>query len=875
MLGYKKTERLCLAEFGILLLLHILYGLAVYPRLVVIHIIIYAVLFWGSSLLLFLFCKYEKFVIYYTFAVAILCTYLISVDTKNMLHPLVVFACASIMAAMFVDKRILTAYEFATLFVIILFPLVHPELVPPYMMLVRYYMYTMVYIFILQSLLWLVKYYQTYREELDEITREAVAASRSKSTFLANMSHEIRTPMNAITGMSELLLQGSLSPAQREYVTTIRNASDNLLEIINDLLDFSKIDAGKLELSEAPYNIGSMIYDMQNLIATRLIGKEVVFLIRMDPTIPALMNGDDGRIRQMLLNVLTNAVKFTKKGIIELEINWEKVNGQNCRLIFKVRDTGIGIRKEELPGLFDAFAQADLKRNRNVEGTGLGLAITKKLAEQMQGTIQMESEYGEGTSVTITILQEIIREEPFVEWNQEEHRRVYLYEPNMQYQKNFLEILMKLGMEVKILHNLSKLEEQIEDREDTFLFYDFLKGNDKIKKLEEKAEHIHFVAIAGIQDQIGITGQDGVVFLRRPISIMSVAAVLRDEEIQTAQREEEGVHFSAPTAKVLVVDDNFVNLKVVEEMLLLYHIDVTIVSSGYDCIRSLEMQSEYDIIFMDHMMPHLDGIETTKIIRDKEQVHGGHQTIVALTANAMKGAEKMFLEQGMDDFLAKPVGLTQLEQILRKWIPKEKMQAEQQERRPEGYVDFELGVAGVGYREKSYLNILRVAVGEGKKKMPLIQKYFDEKDMENYAIEVHALKSGMAGIGAMRLSQMAKEHETAAKEGNYAYIEAHLYELLDYYQKVIDEIEKRITEKGGTEPIGKEDSREIREMLAQVKKALLEYESAEASEWLEKAMCHTKDSQKIKQVLQYTEQLEYEKALEILEEILADDDNTI
>lgn len=875
MLGYKKTEGLCLVEFGILLLLHIFYGMAVYPGLVVIHIAIYAVLFWGSSLALFLFCKYEKFVIYYTFAVAILCTYLISVDTKNLIHPLVVFTCASIVAAMFVDKRILISYEFATLFIIVLFPIVHPELVPPHIMLMRYYMYTIIYVFILQSLFWLVKYYQTYRENLDEITREAVAASRSKSTFLANMSHEIRTPMNAITGMSELLLQGNLTPAQREYVSTIRNASDNLLAIINDLLDFSKIDAEKLELSEAPYNIGSMIYDMQNLIATRLIGKEVVFLIQMDPTIPALMNGDDGRIRQMLLNVLTNAVKFTKKGKIELEINWEKAKGQKCRLIFKVKDTGIGIRKEELPGLFNAFAQADIKKNRNVEGTGLGLAITKKLAEQMQGTVQLESEYGAGTTVTITILQEIIREDPFVEWNQEEHRRIYLYEPNMQYQKNFLEIVMKLGMEVRILHNLSQLAGQIEDREDTFFFYDFLNGNEKVKKFAENAKHIRFVAIAGIQDQIGITDRAGAVFLRRPVSIMSVAAVLRDEEIQTVQREDEGVHFIAPTATALVVDDNFVNLKVVEEMLLLYHIDVTIVSSGYECIRSLEMQKEYDMIFMDHMMPHLDGIETTRIIREKEGIHGGHRTIIALTANAMKGAEKMFLEQGMDDFLAKPVELTQLEQVLRKWIPKEKQQEEKEEPISKGYVDFELGIAGVGNREKPYLNILKIAVREGKKKIPLIQKYFEEGDMENYAIEVHALKSGMAGIGAMGLSEMAKSHEFAAKDGDYAYIEAHIQELLECYRKVIDEMEGRLLEKGELETVSKEDSFRMEEMLAQVKKALLAYEPEEASEWMERAMRDAKDKGRMEKVLQYTEQLEYEKALEVLEEILSDENHTI
>lgn len=890
MLGYKKTERLCLIEFGILLLLHIFYGLAVYPGLVVAHIAIYALLFWGSSLLLFLFLKRERFVICYTFAAAILCTYLISVDTENLIHPLVVFACASIMAAMFVDKGFLIAYEITTLFVIILFPIVHPELVPPHLMLVRYYMYVIVYLFILQSLLWLVKYYQNYREDLDEITREAVAASRSKSTFLANMSHEIRTPMNAITGMSELLMQGNLSSTQREYVSTIRNASDNLLEIINDLLDFSKIDAGKLELSEGPYNIGSVIYDMQNLIATRLIGKEVVFLIQMDPSIPALMNGDDGRIRQMLLNILTNAVKFTEKGSIELEVSWKKARGQKCRLIFQIKDTGIGIRKEEMGGLFDAFVQADIRRNRNLEGTGLGLAITKKLAEQMQGTIQMESEYGSGTTVTITILQEILRQEPFVEWDQQERRRICLYEPNMQYQKNFQEIVRGLGMEPWIIRSLSNLEEEVEDREDTVFFYDFLKRDERLKRFQEKAKHIRFVAMAGIQDQIGMNGQEGAVILRRPVSVMSVAAVLRDEEPGTKRRETGRVHFSAPTARVLVVDDNFVNLKVVEEMLLLYHIDVTIVSSGYDCIRSLEMKNAYDIIFMDHMMPHLDGVETTKIIRDKEERQGGHQVIVALTANAMKGAEKIFLDQGMDDFLPKPVELAQLEQILCRWIPKEKILEAEQEDKTEagaeelpairegtvgGYIDFARGMEAVGNQEKPYLNILKVAVREGEKKLAQLWEYFDRGDLEHYRIEVHALKSSMAGIGAMGLSEMAREHELAAKEGDATWIELHIRELLECYRKVLEEMERRISERDQAK---REDGRNIsskRERLLHARMALLEYEPVEAVEWLEKAMSDGVKDPDLQKALQYTEWLEYDKALEILEEVLKNDNGTI
>lgn len=882
MLEYRNAERLCQVEFGILLLLHILYGMALYSKEVVIHIAIYALLFWVPPVILFLFLEKETFVKHYTCISFVLCTYLISLDIGSLIHPLIIFSCSTASIAIFADKKLLACYKIETLFVILFFPLVHPELITQDISLQSYYMYMVIYIVGMETLFAMIGFFISYKKNLDAKTREAVAANRSKTTFLANMSHEIRTPMNAITGMSELLLQGDLSPTEREYVNTIRGASDNLLQIINDLLDFSKIDAEMLEFTEVPYNIGAMVYDMQNLIATRLIGKEVAFLIRIDPSIPGLLNGDDGRIRQMLLNVLTNAVKFTKKGKIELEIQWEKTKERECRIIFKVTDTGIGIRQEEMPELFDAFVQADVKRNRNVEGTGLGLTITKKIAEQMHGSIELESEYGAGTVVTITILQEILQEEPLVEWKKERDKKIYLYEPNRQYQRNFLEIIRDLNMEVTILRGLSKLEEQVEDEGDTVFFYDFVKGKEKIQEFAKHTKYIRFIAIADMQDQIGITGEDAGAFLRRPVSVMSIAAALRDETVTTIQKKEEGVHLLAPNAKVMVVDDNYVNLRVIGEMLSIYQLDVSLVSSGYECIRLLELQKEYDVIFMDHMMPHLDGIETTRIIRDREGINGGHQIIIALTANAVKGASRMFLEQGMDDFLAKPVELEQLEEVLCKWIPKEKQMKKKAGEEPDVEVfyqgkqlDYKQGLMGVRNREKSYLNILRIAAEEGKQKIPLLREYFHDEKWEEYTIEVHGLKSSMVGIGAIHLSNMAKEHEFAGKAKDTGYIEAHFEELIQNYQELIDEIEMILKQKENTIGRKKEEQMSMQEIFNHIKEALTEYESENAYEWIEKAMERSKHNHRFEKLLKYTEQMEYEKALEALEELMIYNDDFI
>lgn len=884
MLGYKKTEALWLTEFGIFLLIHTMYAALNYPGPVAVHIVLYAILFWLPPLLLYFFCKFETFVKYYTLFSAILCTYLIAVDTENLMHPLLVFCGASVLVAMFVDIRLLEVYVAVTLFLIVFFPVFHPNIRAASFGLKRYYMYIAVYMFMMGSLFMLVHYYLKYKEKLDAKTSEAIAANRSKSTFLANMSHEIRTPMNAITGMSELLLQGDLSVTEREYVNTIRNASDNLLEIINDILDFTKIDVEKLELSEMPYNIGTMVYELQNLIAARLIGKETDFFINMEPTIPIKLKGDDGRIRQMLLNILTNAVKFTPKGKIELNIDWIDMGERDCQLIFQVKDTGIGIREEEIEGLFDAFTQADMKRNRNIEGTGLGLAITRRIAEQMDGFVKLESQYGEGTCVTIQILQEVLDGKPLVKLEKREERRIYLYEPNRQHQKNFLEIAERLGEEVIILRGLNGLEEQIEDLEDSFLFYDIVNGREKVREFAKRTEHVRFVAIAGIQDQIGITGKDVEMFLRRPISIMSVGAALKNQKIGTEQKEEEQICLYAPEARVMVVDDNFVNLKVVEELLLLYGLDVTSVSSGYECIRLLERQKEYDIIFMDHMMPHLDGLETTKIIRDRERLKGGHRTIVALTANAVKGVDRMFIEQGMDDFLPKPVNLEHLEKILRKWIPKEKQQEIQKEPQKEGrmpvgtakQIDVKAGIAGAGNREEIYRKVLETALMEGKKKIPLLRRYLAE-DMGAYIIEVHALKSTMAGIGAMRLSQMAKEHELAGKAGDVKFVSRHSGELLDTYQEVLEEIEKMLGEVKAEEPDVQKREQKLNkgEILRKIQESLLKYESEEAYEWIQEAMRRSEHSYRLEKIMKYTEQLEYEKALKALEEEMDYDEDMI
>ena len=408
---------------------------------------------------------------------------------------------------------------------------------------------------------------------LEEEVASAKEASAIKSEFLANMSHEIRTPMNAITGMSELLLRRNLPDDARSHVEDIRQASANLISIINDILDFSKIEAGKMEIISASYMLSALVNDVTNIIRIRLFGKLIDFNINIDDDIPNDLIGDEVRMRQIVLNFLSNAAKFTEMGQIGLTISNERKTEKQIWLKISISDTGKGIKPEDQKKLFHDFTQVDTVKNRNTEGTGLGLAITKKLCNAMDGEISLESEYGKGSVFTVIIPQDIDTSVPFT---------------------------------------------SVKDAK------------------TEKAQ--------GFTENFDKRG---------------------------------AVRFNIPTAKLLIVDDIATNLKVAEGLLSPYKAIVDTCLSGQEALEAVK-RIDYDIIFMDHMMPEMDGIETTDAIRAWEQekfVSAPHAPIpiVALTANAITGMKAIFLEKGFNDFLAKPIDISKLDEILLRWIPKDKI----------------------------------------------------------------------------------------------------------------------------------------------------------------------------------------------------------
>lgn len=409
--------------------------------------------------------------------------------------------------------------------------------------------------------------------EMEDLKVAAESANRSKSEFLANMSHEIRTPMNAICGMADFLLDEELSDEAQEYTATIQSAAEHLLNIINDILDFSKMESGKLEIIEETYSVNSMVREIMNMMKIRAKDKSIRFRMALHPETPQEFYGDAGRIRQIIINLMNNAIKFTDQGTVTLSVHYEKegkgmekpekepVSGQvgDGYLHICVTDTGQGIKVEDQPKLFRAFEQVNQRKNRGMEGTGLGLAICKMLVELMNGKIWVESEYGKGSSFHFYIYQRVMNETPC--------------------------------------------------------------------KLSKKSEY--------------------------------------------AEGKKSIQNFRVEGAKVLVVDDIKVNLKVASGMLRRFGIVADEVESGFDAIGKIEQGEKYNIIFMDHLMPDMDGIETTRQLRQMEGCANEDLCVVALSANAVNGMEQQFLANGMNDFLAKPMNNDRLAEVLLKWLPEE------------------------------------------------------------------------------------------------------------------------------------------------------------------------------------------------------------
>ncbi|MDR2528207.1 MAG: response regulator [Synergistaceae bacterium] len=624
---------------------------------------------------------------------------------------------------------------------------------------------------LLGFLMMLVLCYILLRLSRDKLYSEQ--ANIGKSSFLARMSHEIRTPLNSILGMSQIIIEKDVSREMLDYVSIIRQAGNSLLGIINDILDFSKIEAGQMAMVSEKYSISSLIYDVINVIRVRLLEGSVSFFVLVDADIPEELIGDVIHVRQILMNLLSNAVKYTSKGRITLSVRSQDMGGTWQRLTFSVEDTGLGIKPEYLERLFMDFMRVDTPQSRAVQGTGLGLSIARSLCRAMGGDISVTSRYGHGSEFTAAIVQRVGGDKKLAYVESPEEKRVVVFEDRPDFLDALVYALTTLGVRPTVARSLDEFKQDLESGRYSFAFAPSAHVMDCIFVLGKSKSPTLLVNMAEF-GEISSYGDISTILL--PAYCVGVANALNgvSDQIYPEGRKHR-TRFSAPNAKVLIVDDISTNLRVSKELMALYGMDVHTCLSGAEAIE-LARVNRYDVVFMDHMMPNMDGLEAATAIRalDKKDPYYRDLPIIALTANAIAGQREMFLQNGMNDFLAKPIELQKLDILLEKWIPAEKQVKEAKpvaSVRPATFFEIEgvaveMGLCNSGGALAAYLDILEDFCKDADERVGQIEACAAAGDLSLYMTLVHALKGASRSVGALAFADIAARMEDAAKKGD-------------------------------------------------------------------------------------------------------------
>ena len=668
----------------------------------------------------------------------------------------------------------------------------------------------------------------------------AEAGSREKADFLANMSHEMRTPMIAVCGMSELLLQNDLTPLEEEYVATIQNSANNLLSMVNDILDFSKIEANMMSLDEAPYSVEDLVSEVTSIINVRIGEKNIAFIVDIAPEIPAELTGDEARLRQILINLLNNAVKFTESGMIRLRMTCSVDDEARFWLRIDVTDTGIGISREDQKKLFTQFTQVDTDHIRRMEGTGLGLVISQRLANKMNGSINVESEPGKGSTFSVVVEQKVKRRRELGFVPDSDGYLAYICEPDPYYADNLRGILKGMGVAVISVSDVAVWDYYNADWFGAMLFFDYGSCIAGVNSFAQKIKRMRLVALVDRNTFVDAGVKENILIMHKPVLTGQVASLVRGDDAESFRRIKKNEnHLFIPDARILVVDDNYVNLRVTAGLLNVYKPHVDMVGGGREAYELLLRDPHYDMIFMDHMMPDWDGIETVEHIRAVDGDYYKNVPIIALSANVGEAARELFLSHGMNDFVEKPMSTETLAGVIRKFIPAEKQQSEYTEkvdpmmkvsRSRSEYItentgkdargikipglDVPQGIFNMGGSLDAYHHILNVFLVEGMAQSDLLRQYAESGSVNSYRIEAHSLKSVAASIGAKELSMQAKEHEDAAKQGDESFVSDHYKELVDNYDLLLGHVKEYLKaggllEKEGTVEPESEDMQPI------------------------------------------------------------------
>jgi len=638
--------------------------------------------------------------------------------------------------------------------------------------------------------------------QLEEAIGEALEANKAKSEFLAKMSHEIRTPMNAIIGMTELALREEISDTVREYAFSVKQAGVNLLSIINDVLDFSRIESGNLRVNIDVYSLSSLINDVVSIIRMRAIDSQIRFAVFIDSNLPDMLFGDESRIRQILINILGNAVKYTDEGFVSFKVNGTVTDEGILNLSMEVRDSGKGIKEEDIEFLFQNFTQFDTGYGKSTDGVGLGLPISRNLAKLMGGDINVESEYGIGSAFTISLPQRICSLDKIAVVEDPGSMNAIVYERRKINADSISYALGNLGMKFHLAVNDAQFNGLLAGESFTHLFIShtlFKKNMDAVSQYCEKSQ---VVLLSEFGESIPVGNWN---VLSMPLHAISVANIINgvSDRFSYSSSEELSVRFTAPESRALVVDDITTNLKVANGLLLPYKMEVDMCNNGVEAVEAITGK-RYDIVFMDHRMPEMDGVEATFQIRSMGDADRYYKDlpIIALTANAVTGMEEMFLKNGFNDYLSKPIDIVKLNMILEKWIPKDKqIGAMQKNRKPAGEsvngvsqlkiegLDVNKGVRLSGGTLEYYYETLAAFREDGAERKKKIRQCLETGNLHMYTTYVHALKGASANIGADKLFDEAYALEMAGQRGDMNYIEGNNDSFIADLEQVLRNIE--------------------------------------------------------------------------------------